>query len=302
MTVMSDQRGFTLIEMMLVTLLMAVIMGATLTAFDEFGHNARENERQNEAQDETRRALSRLARELRNLASPTAELPRSLELALPQDIIFQEVHNTRDAGANEYNTRRIRYCLDSTNGRLIRQYQVNPGQTVPATTACAVGASGNGWSPGVVMARDVVNGARPVWTFSPAPVATTGDALSVVTWIRSQLYVDVKPDKLPSESQLATGVQLRNQNRRPVADFTGDSPRPGEVVLNASSSSDPEGRALTYYWFLGTSAGDDDDAISESISFTCCSPLLTSGTHSFTLRVRDQAGLDSVITKEVVVK
>jgi prepilin-type N-terminal cleavage/methylation domain-containing protein len=299
---MTDERGFTLIEMMLVTLLMTVIMGATLTAFDEFGHNARENERQNEAQDESRRALFRVARELRNLASPTAELPRSLELALPQDIIFQEVNNTRDVGANEYNTRRIRYCLDPANGHLIRQYQVNPGLTVPTPTACAVGASGNGWSPGVVMARDVVNGTRPVWSFHPAPAATTGDALAVVTWIRTELFVDVNTSKLPSETELATGVQLRNQNRRPVADFTGDSPRPGEVVLNASTSSDPEGRALTYYWFLGTSAGDDEDALSESISYTCCSPLLTSGTHTFTLRVRDQAGLDSTITKEVVVK
>jgi prepilin-type N-terminal cleavage/methylation domain-containing protein len=302
MTAMTDQRGFTLIEMMLVTLLMAVIMGASLTAFDEFGHNARENERQNEAQDESRRAIFRVARELRNLASPTAELPRSLELALPQDIIFQEVHNTRDAGGNPYNTRRIRYCLDSPNGQLIRQYQVNPGAAVPTATACAVGASGNGWSSGVVMARDVVNGTRPVWSFHPAPAATSGDALAVVTWIRTELFVDVNPSKLPSESRLATGVQLRNQNRRPMADFTGDSPRPGEVVLNASSSSDPEGRALTYYWFLGTSAGDDEDAISQSISYTCCSPLLTSGTHSFTLRVHDQAGLDSTITKEVVVK
>jgi type II secretory pathway pseudopilin PulG len=293
-----DERGFTLVEAVLVLLLMTIVLGATLTAFDSFTRTAHVNEKQNDSQQEARRALDQIARDLRNLASPTDELPLALDVAKDDEIIFQSVYKTKDTPSNSYNTRRVRYCLNQTSQQIIRQTQVNPGAAVPTTTACAKGASSGSWTPGVIVAAHVVNGSRPVWFYNP-PLSVTSPDPTTVTSIRAELFVDINGPKTPPETRLATGVQLRNQNRAPIADFTADSPQPGVVVLNASPSIDPEGRALRYAWYLGSSA--TGTPISDQISYTCCATPLSPGPQSFTLKVQDSQ-LSSTITKEVVVK
>ena len=48
---MRREDGFTLVEVLIVSVLMIVVLGATLTTFDSFQRNVSTNERQNTAQD-----------------------------------------------------------------------------------------------------------------------------------------------------------------------------------------------------------------------------------------------------------
>ena len=83
---MRDESGFTLVELLVVCVLMLVVLGATLTTLTSFQSNAETNVRQNDSQDEARRATDLLARDLRNLASPTDEEPLAIKRAEPQDL------------------------------------------------------------------------------------------------------------------------------------------------------------------------------------------------------------------------
>ena len=96
----------------------------------------------------------------------------------------------------------------------------------------------------------------PVFNYScsaSAPVgcpAGTSD-YSRITNIGAQLYVDPNPGKAPAELRVVSSIFLRNQNEKPVAEFNTTAIGTRALILNASSSSDPEGRTLAYDWFLG---------------------------------------------------
>src|SRR6185503_185341 len=110
------EDGMTLVEVLIVMILMGIILGATLTTFETFERKSRDNQDQNEAQDGARRALDLMARDLRNLASPTPLLPLAVDVKLPQDLIFQSEGKVKPAGSlNALNTTRVRYCLNTTN-------------------------------------------------------------------------------------------------------------------------------------------------------------------------------------------
>ena len=69
------------------------------------------------------------------------------------------------------------------------------------------------------------------------------------TEIGATLWVDVDMKAKPAETSLQSSVFLRNQNRKPVAVFTTPVVNGGTIVLNGSQSSDPEGKALEYFWY-----------------------------------------------------
>ena len=63
--------------------------------------------------------------------------------------------------------------------------------------------------------------------------------------IKFELLVDADVRDDRRQARVASGVFLRNQNRRPVADFSATYTGQGrQVVLNGSASEDPEGHAL----------------------------------------------------------
>ena len=96
------------------------------------------------------------------------------------------------------------------------------------------------------MAEHVVNSAaQEVFSYNAA-------ALTAITTVRADLFIDLEENRGPTATELSTGVFLRNQNRAPVASFTA-SASPSEIILNGSASSDPEGDPLTYEWFVGGS-------------------------------------------------
>ena len=242
MTGLRGEEGMTLVELLLGAVLMLIVLGATLTTFNIFERNTKTNEQQNEAQEETRRALDLMARDLRNLASPTPNLPFAVDVAASQDVIFQSEGKDKPATSlNAQNTTRVRYCLDTTSDSLYRQIQAwntaaAPG--IPSTASCP----GTGWSKTLLVGNHVVNEGRPIFTYNAA-------TLPEITEVSSQLFVDVNPGDSPVETTLQSSVFLRNQNRAPSAAFSWASMPGGNVFLNASESTDPEEKALSFEWW-----------------------------------------------------
>jgi hypothetical protein len=275
---LAAEEGVTLVEMLVVLMLSLIVMGATLTTFTQFEQTTGTNQRQNDAQDQVRVGIAGLARELRNLASPTDALPEAVVRADSDDLVFQSVSSSA--------TRRVRYCLDSPTRRVWRQVQFVPFSG-PSESLCP----DTSWGSQRASIENVVNGARPVFSYNAA-------TLTAITEIGASLWIDVDPNAKPAETALQTSVFLRNQNRRPLAAFTAAVGGPS-VVLNGSDSADPEGKALEYFWYDGGQTGNLCDPLPDEVPQTGCvgagivfsyTPPVV-GSRSLSLVVRDPAGL-----------
>ena len=283
-----EQSGFTLIELLVAMTIMTVVLGATLTAFADFTNADHRNDVQNDAQDRARLATDRLARELRNLASPTNELPQAVDKAQPYDLVFQAADPVLPAGSlNTWNTRRLRYCLNASNPndeRLWMQTQTWTTPAVPpapATGSCPDGA----WSTQTLVADKLVNRIggqdRPVFYY------LGGSALVDITGVRTHLFVDVNPNETPAETPLSSGVFLRNQNRVPTAAFEV-TVKPGALLFNGSASGDPEGDNLRFDWYVNGSKVDACKGV--VCNYAVTGPRVV----AVTLKVYDPAGLEGV--------
>jgi type II secretory pathway pseudopilin PulG len=294
---LKSEAGFTLVEVLVVASLLIVVLGATLGAFNSFQQTSQNNALQNDSQDQARNALTLLTRELRNLASPRDAAPNSVERNGAQDMIFRSVGGTRPAGSlNDRNERRVRFCLNGTQRILYRQQQTwttASSPSLPTDTACP----GSGWdSTQRVISANTVNDTRAVFSYN-------NTTLNRITEVTTALFVDVNPGKAPAETSLQSAIFLRNQNRAPVAVI--DAKHAGGssqiIVLNGSSSSDPEGKALSYYWIDTTRSDNACTGVPSEVPSAGCvaTGILANytvpapGTRGMKLIVRDNSGLTS---------
>jgi type II secretory pathway pseudopilin PulG len=287
-----QESGFTLVELLLVSTLMIVVLGATLTTFESFQKNVAVNTSQNDAQEEVRRAVDYLARELRNLASPTNDDPDSVKRAEPDDLIVQAVARTRPAGSdNLRNTHFVRYCYDEPSSRVVRQRLTWVTEAPPAYPTGAECPSA-GWET-TDFAAYIVNDDRPLFTYT-----WNGTDLTTITEVHSSLFVDVNPGRSPAETTISTSVFLRNQNRVPVARFSAAPTADGKILLNGSESADPEERSLRYFWYDADVSTTTPITGGEGIVFEYDPPAF--GYRSVFLRVLDPANLVGEAAPETV--
>ncbi|NMM31812.1 MAG: SGNH/GDSL hydrolase family protein [Cellulomonas sp.] len=101
------------------------------------------------------------------------------------------------------------------------------------------------------------------------------------TWTAELFSVDVAPGGL--ETRLSV-YQADPENQRPVGQITarvvGDS-----LVLDGSTSADPDGKITSYDWYVTTPTGDD---VKQGVSITV--PLTSASERTFTLVVTDDRG------------
>ena len=252
----SDQSGFTLIEVMLVCALFLVITGATLTAFTSFTANHRRTEIQHDQAEEARVGLDVAARQLRNLANPTTTATTTINTATDYDFIFQ----TSDPAKTW-----VRYCLQTTapasqnKARLWESESANTA--LPAGGGAGTPCPGTGWAKSRIVSNSVSNRTggvdRDIFDYECAPGRPVSCPAAPaeyprITNVGLELYVDALTTDTIKEMRVSTAVFLRNQNEPPVASATWNRVSPSTVILNASGSTDPEGRTLQYYWFKGT--------------------------------------------------
>jgi type II secretory pathway component PulJ len=295
-----EESGFTLTELLTAMAIMILVLGATLSALEVFGNTSQRNRTLTEAQDTARLALDRMSRELLNAtAYPTstpATQPSAILRADPWDLIMLTVNPTPPGAGNlnALNLMRVRYCLHTPSSTLYRQWQTWTSATPPAMVSDTACPSTNwGASNSAVVATNVVNGgARRVFTYNngdASNISSTPPALEDIASVRMALWIDPNPGKAPAETQLHTGVFLRNKNRRPVADCTAAPTGNRYVSLNGSRSSDPEGSLLTFDWKDG---GTDVPGSGSLVNYQAP----TTGSHTFTVTVKDPSGLTSTAT------
>jgi type II secretory pathway pseudopilin PulG len=301
MSRLRDEQGMTLIELAVASLISLIILGATMTVLAAANRQQRLNENQNDAGQTVRTTLDRMARQLRNMASPTditsvaGTLPRAIDRNLPYDLVFKDVQDVKIAGSlNQPNVRRVRYCLNTTTptkGVLWQQIQTWTAATPPALPADAA-CPGTGWTTQRTVATNVTNnvGNRPVFSYTgDAGVITATDSNSRadVTRVLADLFVDADTTRLPKELELSTSVFLRNQNREPTAVMTKTilNPTSRLIQLNGSASQDPESQSLSYSWFMD--GGTTPIGTGIVLQYT-----VPAGVHTFQLKVFDPAGLE----------
>ena len=312
---LQHEDGFSLPEVLIAMTIMLVVMTATLASLDTFRGRQKADERRSESQESLRRGIDHLERQLRNLATPQSTV-KSIYRAQANDVIFQTADPQK---------RWVRYCTDpadplvSSGGASLWYSVSNVVSTVPPTaTSCG---PGTGWSTTESVGTSVVNArdglARPVfsynWPKNASGVTITTDT-SAITRIRTNVWVDVNPGASPPEQGLSSGVRLRNQNQAPVPRFTstagGASATGYRVVLNASSTTDFEGRRLNYYWYYGTSPAipasgckpatqDAQGYLGFGIVIEALIPLTASSPQDVTLCVMDPGDLEARLTKQV---
>jgi hypothetical protein len=282
-----------LVQLLVAMGMSLAVLGATLSIFSGSERIDRQTQARNASQESARLAMDLMSRELRNLASPTPEQPEAVNLAGPYDLVFETVDpvgpNLADNGSN---VERVRYCLGGTasSGILYRQEQRWTTATPPAmpsTSGCP--SSVPAWSTRTQVAWGITNARegldRPLFRYD-------AEDLTDIALIHSQVYVDDDPLHGPGETSLSTGVFLRNQNRRPIAAFTAETAVPGSVVLNGSTSQDPEGEPLQYQWF--------DGGVYKGSGIRYDYQVASGSTHTLSLKVYDPAGLEGVSSGQTV--
>lgn len=293
MSRLREENGFTLAELLVGIMLMAIVMSATLVVLDRTTLMTKRADDKVDVQDSARTASRQVARTLRNLAASPSR-PGVVERASAYDLVFRIVDAPRaNMGANTRNLRRVRYCLDASNpdgARVLEQTQrwsSSSQPAVPPSTSCP----GSGWqgSPKVVADR-VTNRSggtdRPLFTYDQA---TTGQIASV----QLNLFMNSEPERRSNEVGLRTGVFLRNQNRAPTAAFTATEVGLDHILLNGSSSDDPEGRPLEFHWYV------DGVRVGQGLVYDHVVP--GPGTYSISLRVWDSGGLVTDSAPQTVV-
>jgi prepilin-type N-terminal cleavage/methylation domain-containing protein len=294
-----SQDGFTLIELLITMTLSLIMLSAVLLTFQTFVTRADRNARLNEAQANTRVVIDQLARDLRNLASPSPEKPQAIDSAAPYDLIFQTVNPTPGSSANKTNVQRVRYCLDapaSGDATLWAQTQTWTTLTpadMPGLSGCPSTAAG--WSNTRAMVKGVTNrtGARPLFLYNAA-IKTD------ITAVATQLWSRTSTESEPRVGVLRTQVYLRNQNQAPVATFTATTAGSGHVILNGSGSRDSEEDELRYDWYLNSTpdcrAGTAPAATGSGVVYDMNAGV---GAKTITLIVYDSAGLCTSQTQSV---
>jgi type II secretory pathway pseudopilin PulG len=306
-----SQRGFSLVEVLVAGSLSIVVIGAALAPFEVLNRTGRVTSNQNDSQDNARNAVMMITRNLRN----TSGQNQLVNLASPYDLVIETVDPTaKPSGSqNARNLMRVRYCLDTssggsislTSGRIWEQ-SLRWTTATPPTTLPSVNCPDNSWGTKRAVANFITNRATSTTRPTAVPLFTyfpTGASLDMITSIRVSIYSDRDWANAPRETELTSGVLLRNQNGSPTASFTAVPGVAGsrKITLNAAASTDPEGLPLTYRWCDVTSVStcDDTTRIGTSTLYTYTAPA--AGNRKIVLQAFDIGGLQSTAGPVIVV-
>jgi type II secretory pathway component PulJ len=301
------EEGFTLMELLIGMVITVLLFSAVLTALDIFMHQSQVDQTRNEVQDNARTAIDRLSRQLRNVASASATTAGALEVAGPYDIVFQTVTSSPIfGGQNGVNQERVRYCLDDStpsNETLWTQTQTWTSAappTVPSTGSCPAAISSGGWQTRTKLVTNVTNQinnqSRVVFTYAPLGSTTPAQ----INFVDVNLFLNQNPNNPPGETNLQSGIYLRNSFAAPIARFTVTQPG-GQIALDATASSDPNGQALSYQWSV-----DGHQVFGATgqqwVAGTAGTTAFAHGSvHTFTLTVTSTAGFTATATQTVTI-
>jgi prepilin-type N-terminal cleavage/methylation domain-containing protein len=290
------EHGFTLIELLVTMALATIVFGATLSVLDVFQRDNVVDQQRNEVQDNARNAIDQIARQLRNVAAPSAGSPGALLTTENYSMIFDTIDGSSEYawGANKSHTMMVRYCLNNSNSEnevlwmQIKRWATAAGPETPTPVACP--DLGGFWESSRQLVQHVTNRiggeTRRMFKYSAATAPQTAS-------VEIDMFLNLTPGHThPGETQLTTGIGLRNANRPPIAAFTVTRINNNKFVrLDASASYDPDGLALTYKWAI--------DGVALASTSQVAEVEESVGSHTYELEVADPGGLKEKKTETV---
>ncbi len=225
------EDGLSLIELLIAMGMSLAIFGGALTMLVVFGHQQLGSTQRNDAQDRARLTIDLIARQLRNISSPIST-QKLIERAAPYDVVFQTVG--APSGSNVTGAERVRYCIpndpspgSSSNEELINQTQtwttasppISPWSSNPLVTIPCPDTS----TPTSTIVIPAVTNRYLGRTDRPAFLYDNGAApsdLTKITSVQMDLFVNPTPTVSAAETELRSGVFLRNQIQAPASSFT----------------------------------------------------------------------------------
>jgi Tfp pilus assembly protein PilV len=295
-----DERGYSLAEVLIASSLFIVVLGAALTPFELFNRTERANANQNESQENARNGMTAIVNRLRN----TSGQNQLVNLASANDLVVETIDSQpKPSGSqNSRNLMRVRFCLDTTtagltNGKVWEQ-SLRWTTATPPTTLPGASCPDNGWGTKRVAASYITNMAtsttrpttKPLFTYYP-----NGATLDTITSIRITLFSDRDWTAAPRETELTSGILLRNQNGAPTASFDATPGAAGsrKITLNAGFSTDPEGLPMSFRWcdVTSNSTCDDTTRIGTGTLYTYTAPA--TGARQIVLQAFDIGGLQA---------
>ena len=244
---LADQRGVSLPELIVVSLIAMIIIGATLTAAGAFNNVNQTTHTREQQLNHARVAMERGMRQLRNLARRISA--PVIARATRSDFIFQTSDPSRTW---------VRYCLQTREDGKVWLWALAAPAAVTSTMSGP--CPGSGWTLHDVVASSVTNtsptGDYPLFRYgcvatAPAacPAAGSASDLNRINSVTMDLFIDDNTSRNPPASRLTSAVFLRNQNEPPIGEFGSVPVATRKVLLNASASLDPEGRTMRFMWF-----------------------------------------------------
>jgi hypothetical protein len=282
---LADDRGYSLVELLMAASLMIVVLSATLLTFELFLSNQSAATARFDAEDRARIALDRLARALRNVTGANAGA-KGIDQAGGYDLIFWTTNPAGPpTGPNTTNIQRVRYCLDTSNPATL-WYQVQTWTSGNQRTDLPTKCPDSTWSPTAISYADHITnqiGGQTRAVFSYTSSNGTVNAVHTDLFVAGVSTTTGATLGNARETRLSSGVFLRNQDVAPTAGFTATLGT-GYITLDGSVSSSPQGSPLTFVWY------DGQTKIGNGIVFSYMNP--TSGSHTISLKVYDPAGLE----------
>ncbi len=277
----SDQRGMTLPEVLIVSLMCVGLLLAMLGAFDAFILNTDANSRLTNAQDTARSRMDQMTRVLRN-AAPTTGQPNAVLRAQPTDVVIATPE--WPGGGAATTSHRVRYCLGSGGTLYWEGLKDAPAATGAPGAACPSGTAG--WTSRVVTQGLTNTAAVPVFRFnSPTP--------SLVRSIGIELHVNASGSGRVRSAPLRSAVFLRSRSEQaPVVgpgDVTSTCNGTGGLLqlgLTTDSNGDPL-RAEYIDQTTGLKVGSGP------------SLQLGAGARTIGVKITNVLGLSTLLTKQV---